>query len=104
RGALVPDGHHSTGSKLTSSLASTAKSLFFCGRARKRNSGFSVPPTGGSKINRVGGMWGDMGATRLKSGKVVTLCSELQPRTVPNNSYLARTRFILEATVNRLEE
>src|SRR5699024_12281822 len=44
-----------TSSKLNSSLASTAKSLFFCGRARKRKSGFSVPTTVGSKINRVGG-------------------------------------------------
>src|SRR5699024_771790 len=53
--ALTPGGCHTTSSKLNSLLASTAKSLFFCGRARKRNSGFAVPPTGGSKINRVGG-------------------------------------------------
>src|SRR5699024_4168421 len=56
--ALAPGGCHATSSKLNSSLASTAKSLFFCGRARKRKSGFSVPTTGGSKIHRVDGNGG----------------------------------------------
>src|SRR5690625_4779178 len=68
--ALAPGGCHATSSKLNSSLASTAKSLFFCGRARKINSGFSVPPTGGSKINRVGG-----------NGRMLVPLSETYART-----------------------
>src|SRR5699024_1513649 len=78
--------------------------LFFCGRARKRKSGFSVPTAGGFKINRVGGDWGNVGATKQGVSCWLVTCSELQPRAVPNNSYPTRTRFILEATVNRLEE
>src|SRR5699024_1309241 len=70
------EGHHSTGSKHTASAISTAKSLFFCGRARKRKSGFSVPPIGGSKINRVGGIWEDVGATKLDFLKSAVWCSE----------------------------
>src|SRR5690625_124851 len=53
--ALAPGGCHPTSSKLTSSLASTAKSLFLLRKSTQKKSGFSVPPTGGPKINRVGG-------------------------------------------------
>src|SRR5699024_11216548 len=74
---------HPTGSKLTASAISTAKSLFFCGRARKRKSGFSVPPTGGSKINRVGGIWRSFGATKQAFHKGVAKCLKQQPRTKP---------------------
>src|SRR5699024_8487599 len=106
--ALAPGGHHSTSSKLNSSLASTAKSLFFCGRARKRKSGFSVPTTGGSKIHRVGGMWGDISATKLGASKSRTTCSELihlnsNLAQTQSFSYPTRTRFLLEARINRLE-
>src|SRR5699024_9740934 len=95
---------HSTSSKRTASAISTAKSLFLLRKSTQKKSGFSVPPTGGSKINRVGGMLEVFGATKLRVSSWLAMCSELQSCTKPTFSYPIRTRSLYEGRAHRLDE
>src|SRR5699024_8788245 len=72
-------------------------------KSTQKKSGFSVPTTGGSKINRVGGnggMWVPLSELQVICGLYALRNNLAQNKSF---SYPTRTRFLLEARINRLE-
>src|SRR5699024_10116590 len=98
---LAPGWRHSTSSKHTASAISTAKSLFVCEpHADEKVVSPCLPPVALRYIGLV--ELGSVGATKLGVSSWLAMCSELPLCTKPTFPYPTRTRFLLEAAVNRL--